>query len=135
MLSLQRCPCQWNSWRFQFHKDIAYLSKQYFRQVVSQNLWSCSLRSKQSIWHCSPPPSSLLSALLYLAIHGKFSHSLCGDETSLCCCEASQTPLWGLTIQVREAFLLSLVSLPGLWIFRENLFSFLILAKDIKILS
>ena len=51
------------------------------------------------------PASSLLSAPLYLAIRGKFSHSLCGDETSLCCRGASPTPLWVLTIQVREASL------------------------------
>uniref|UniRef100_A0A7N5JP57 Uncharacterized protein n=1 Tax=Ailuropoda melanoleuca TaxID=9646 RepID=A0A7N5JP57_AILME len=33
---------------------------------------------------CGQPPY-IWSAPLYLAIRGKFSHSLCGEETSLCC--------------------------------------------------
>ena len=43
MLLLQRCPCQLNSWRFEFHKEMAYLSKQYFRETFLPGLLNRSI--------------------------------------------------------------------------------------------
>lgn len=65
MLLLQRCPCQLNSWRFEFHKEMAYLSKQYFRESVLPCLLNCSrgTMGSDSEFRLSPPLGLLIPPL------------------------------------------------------------------------